>query len=213
MIVSPLPPLPDASDQDVVALAREGSEAAYSELLRRYRRPVFKLILRMVHDEHLAEDLTQDTFVKVVEGLDSYDSKRKFSAWIFKIANNTALDHQRRKKLDTLALDGSPYATTPDTLAATALQVRAPTPTPTPTPMDGGALGSAIQQSIAQLRDEYRLCFLLRHVENRSYDDIADLMNLPLGTVKTYLRQARNEMKHTLGEAGFRTRFGRRPIA
>src|SRR3972149_5182716 len=114
--MSPPLPLPDCSDQDVVDLARQGSEDAYRELLRRYRRPVFKLILRMVHDEHLAEDLTQDTFVKVVQRLDSYDRTRKFSAWIFRIANNTALDHQRRKELDTLALDGSPYATTPDTL-------------------------------------------------------------------------------------------------
>ena len=106
--MSPPPPLSDASDQEVVALARERREDAYRELLRRYQNPVFKLIQHLVHDRALAEDLTQDTFVKLVQSLDRYDPKRKFSAWIFRIANNTALNHLRRKQLDTLALDGSP---------------------------------------------------------------------------------------------------------
>ena len=103
--------LPDA---DVVALALEGREAAHRELIRRYERPVFSLVFRMVRDRELAEDLTQDTFIKVLSHLDRYRAEFKFSSWLFKIANNVAIDHLRRRQLDTVSMDGSPHATTPD---------------------------------------------------------------------------------------------------
>src|SRR6185436_10253978 len=110
------------SDQEVVVLARTGQEAAYRELLRRYERPVFSLIYRMVRDRALAEDLSQDTFVKVLNALESYRPEFKFSSWVFKIANNVAIDQLRRRELNTLSLDGSPDARTKDEVEATALQ-------------------------------------------------------------------------------------------
>ena len=80
--------LPDeistATDQEVVAWARQGHERAYRELVRRYQRPVFSLIYRMVRDRERAEDLAQETFVKVLNALDSYQPQYKFSSWIFK---------------------------------------------------------------------------------------------------------------------------------
>ncbi len=87
--------LPNASDVAVVRRALGGTEAAYRELVRRYQRPVFSLLYRMVRDRELAEDLAQDTFVKVLNALDSYRTEYKFSSWVFKIANNTAIDHLR----------------------------------------------------------------------------------------------------------------------
>src|SRR5258705_7784131 len=108
------------SDQEVVALARAGQQAAYRELLRRYERPVFSLIYRMVRDRALAEDLSQDTFVKVLNALDSYRPEYKFSSWVFKIANNVAIDQLRRRELNTLSLDGAPDARTKDEVEATA---------------------------------------------------------------------------------------------
>ena len=110
-----------ATDQDVVVWAREGHETAYRELLRRYERPVFSIVYRMVRDRELAEDLTQDTFIKVLNALDRYNPDYKFSSWIFKIANNATIDHLRRKELDTLSLEGAPQATTQDRIEATAL--------------------------------------------------------------------------------------------
>ena len=113
--------LPDA---DVVALALEGREAAHRELIRRYERPVFSLVFRMVRDRELAEDLTQDTFIKVLSHLDRYRSEFKFSSWLFKIANNVAIDHLRRRQLDTVSMDGSPHATTADAVEASAIERR-----------------------------------------------------------------------------------------
>jgi RNA polymerase sigma-70 factor (ECF subfamily) len=187
-----------ASDQDMVAWAQEGHEAAFRELVRRYQRPVFSLIYRMVRDRELAEDLAQETFVKVLNAIDSYRPEHKFSSWIFKIANNAAIDHLRRRELDTLSLDGAPDAVTPDRQEATALQVGARAESPLEE-MEARELGSQIDRAIARLRPEYRACIVLRHVEGRAYEEIASILSLPLGTVKTYIHRARAELRETLG--------------
>ena len=186
-----------ATDQQVVGWARDGVEAAYRELLRRYERPVFSLIYRMVRDRELAEDLTQETFVKVLNALDRYRPEFKFSSWIFKIANNAAIDHLRRKELDTLSLEGGPDATTPERVEATALQLGDHTESPLEE-LEARELGSTIEMAIGRLRPEYRSCIILRHVEGRPYDEIAGILDLPLGTVKTYIHRARAELKECL---------------
>lgn len=189
--------LRSASDQDVVALARDGREAAYRELIRRYERPVYSLIYRMVRDRETAEDLAQETFIKVLNAIASYRPEFKFSSWVFKIANNTAIDHLRRRELDTLSLEGSPHATTAEGMEATALQVSSGDESPLET-VEAIELGGEIEQAIGQLRPEYRNCILLRHVEGRAYEEIAEMLDLPLGTVKTYIHRARHELRLAL---------------
>lgn len=195
-MVSPLD-LSTATDQEVVVRAREGVEAAYRELIRRYQRPVFSLIYRMVRDRELAEDLAQETFVKVLNAIDRYRPEFKFSSWVFKIANNSAIDHLRKKELDTLSLEGGPDATTPDRLEATALQIGDSGESPLEE-LEARELGSAIETAIGKLRPEYRTCIILRHVEGRPYDEIAEILGLPLGTVKTYIHRARAELRELL---------------
>src|SRR3977135_2878503 len=90
------------SDAEVVAWAKQGQEAAFRELVRRYERPIFSLLYRMVRDRALAEDLAQETFIKVLNAVGSYNPQFKFSSWIFKIANNAAIDHLRKRELDNL---------------------------------------------------------------------------------------------------------------
>lgn len=189
--------LASATDQDIVALAREGREAAYRELIRRYERPVFSLILRMVRDRQLAEDLAQETFIKALNAIASYRPEFKFSSWIFKIANNAAIDHLRRRELDTLSIDGAPHATSADDIEATALQVGDRSETPL-AELEARELGSAIERAIGRLRPEYRSCIMLRHVEGMAYEEIAQLLDLPLGTVKTYIHRARHELRDML---------------
>jgi RNA polymerase sigma-70 factor (ECF subfamily) len=185
------------SDQEVVLMARAGREAAYRELIRRYERPIFALLFRMVRDRELAEDLSQETFVKALNAIESYRPEFKFSSWIFKIANNAAIDHLRRRELDTLSLDGSPHAETPEAMQATALQIGARQESPLDT-VEAKELGGAIEVAIGRLRPEYRSCILLRHVEGRAYEEIAEMLDLPLGTVKTYIHRARNELRQAL---------------
>ena len=185
------------TDQEIVVLARAGEEAAYRELIRRYERPLFSLLFRMVRDRELAEDLAQETFVKALNAIESYRPEFKFSSWIFKIANNAAIDHLRRRELDTLSLEGSPQAETPEAIEATALQIGGRQESPL-AEVEARELGGQIEAAIAQLRPEYRSCILLRHVEGRAYEEIADILNLPLGTVKTYIHRARNELRQAL---------------
>jgi RNA polymerase sigma-70 factor (ECF subfamily) len=192
------PEISTATDQQVVAQARDGAEAAYRELLRRYERPVYSLIYRMVRDRELSEDLTQETFVKVLNALDRYRPEFKFSSWIFKIANNAAIDQLRRRGLDTLSLEGGPDATTPDRVDATSLQVGAGGESPLEE-LEARELGHSIERAIGQLRPEYRACIIMRHVEGRAYDEISDILGLPLGTVKTYIHRARAELRTALG--------------
>jgi RNA polymerase sigma-70 factor (ECF subfamily) len=186
--------LPDA---DVVRLAQQGREAAFRELVGRYERPVFSLIFRMVRDRETAEDLAQDAFIKVLNHIDKYSPEFKFSSWLFKIANNVAIDWMRRKRLDTVSMDGSPHATTAAEVEATTFDLAAQQESALDE-MEARELGSAIERAIAKLRPEYRACIMLRHVEGRSYEEIATTLDLPLGTVKTYIHRARHELRRAL---------------
>jgi RNA polymerase sigma-70 factor (ECF subfamily) len=182
------------SDQEIVALAREGRESAYRELVRRYERPVFSLVFRMVRDRALAEDLSQDAFVKVLNALDSYRPEYRFSSWIFKIANNVTIDHLRKRELPTLSLDGAPDARTQDEVDRTAFQATDGSESALDE-LQARELGGFISEAISKLRPEYRSCILLRHVEGRAYEEIAEALDLPLGTVKTYIHRARHELR------------------
>jgi RNA polymerase sigma-70 factor, ECF subfamily len=187
--------LPDA---DVVALAKQGRDEAFRELVRRYERPVFSLIYRMVRDRETAEDLSQETFIKVLNHIDRYRPEFKLSSWLFKIANNVTIDFLRKRQVDTVSMDGSPHAASASEIEATSFTVEARGETALEE-MESRELGTAIERAIARLRPEYRSCILLRHVEGRSYEEIASILDIPLGTVKTYIHRARHELRDALG--------------
>ena len=152
----------------------------------------------MVRDRELAEDLAQDTFIKVLNHIDQYRPEFKFSSWLFKIANNVAIDHLRRRQLDTISMDGSPHAH--DRGRGRGDLVRRRGAAGTRARRDGGARSSAPPSSgpSRRLRPEYRACIMLRHVEGRSYEEIAATLDLPLGTVKTYIHRARHQLREAL---------------
>jgi RNA polymerase sigma-70 factor (ECF subfamily) len=195
--MAPALDLPNLPDADVARLAQQGREAAFRELVRRYERPVFSLVFRMVRDSATAEDLAQDTFIKVLNHIDKYRPEFKFSSWLFKIANNVAIDHLRRRQLDTISMDGSPNAATASDIEATSFDI-ADRSESALDQMEAKELGSAIERAIGALRPEYRSCIMLRHVEGRSYEEIAATLDLPLGTVKTYIHRARHQLREAL---------------
>ena len=195
--MAPLLELANLPDADVVALAQQGRELAFRELIRRYERPVFSLVFRMVRDRETAEDLAQETFIKVLNHVDRYRPEFKFSSWLFKIANNVAIDHIRKRHLETVSMDGSPHAGTAAEVEATSFDVSVHQESALEE-LESRELGSAIEQAIAKLRPEYRSCIMLRHVEGRSYEEIAATLDLPLGTVKTYIHRARHELRRAL---------------
>jgi RNA polymerase sigma-70 factor (ECF subfamily) len=196
----PLLDLANLPDGDVVVLAQQGRETAFRELIRRYERPVFSLVYRMVRDRETAEELAQDTFVKALNNIERYSPEFKLSSWLFKIANNLAIDHLRKRRLPTVSISGAPGASTASEIEATSFEVAGHSPSALET-LEARELGSAIEQAIAGLRPEYRSCIIMRHVEGRSYEEIATTLDLPLGTVKTYIHRARHELRKALEEA------------
>jgi RNA polymerase sigma-70 factor (ECF subfamily) len=186
------------SDRSLIAAARRGSEDAYRSLVERYQRPVLGLVVRIVRDRGWAEDLAQETFVKAFRALETFEIERKFSSWLFKIANNTAIDALRRRRVDTVPLESEnperldPLDSTagPDVLAPDTLQ-------------RGRDLGRALAAAISELRPDYRAVIQLRFVQGLAYEEIAGVMDLPLGTVKTHLHRARKSLVETLTAQGW----------
>lgn len=187
----------DLDDRELATHAARGQEPAFRELLTRYERPVFSLIYRMVRDRTLAEDLAQEAFIRAFNAIGTYKTSYKFSNWILKIANNHTIDHLRKRKLETVSIDGSPHARTADEVTQSQVVIASSDETPAEY-VEHRELGNQIEQAIAGLREEYRTVIVLRHVEGYAYDEIADIMELPLGTVKTYLHRARGELRESL---------------
>ena len=178
-------------------MAARGREPAFRELLVRYERPVFSLIYRMVRDRTLSEDLAQEAFIRAFNAIGSYKTGYKFSNWILKIANNHTIDYLRKRRLDTVSIHGSPHATTADEVSQTQVVIESRDENPHEY-VEHRELGSQIEQAIGELRAEYQTVIVLRHVEGYAYDEIADIMVVPLGTVKTYLHRARGELRKSL---------------
>ena len=185
------------SDKELVRLCQKGDERAARELVARFQRPVFSQVQRMVRDQELAEDLAQEAFVRAFDRLEQYDPDYKFSSWLFKIAHNLTIDHLRKKELDTVSIHGAPDATTPDEQEATAVTLESRQERPDER-FEAEALGEEIEAAIGELRPDYREAVLLRHVQGHSYREIAEIMDVPLGTVKTYIHRARNELQEKL---------------
>lgn len=190
---------PVPSDKALAAKVSGGDERAFRELMTRYEKPVFSLVYRMVRDRGLAEDLAQETFIRAYTNIGSYNPSYKFSSWIFKIGHNLTIDHLRKKRLDTVSIHGAPDALTEDEQARTSLDLEDTGELPD-TYVENLELGSQIERAISRLRPEYRTATLLRHVEGYSYQEIAKIMDLPLGTVKTYIHRARLELKEALAD-------------
>lgn len=188
----------DRTDQELVRLCLKGQERAAHELVSRYQRPVFSFICRMVRDRELAEDLAQDTFIRAFDNLAKYDPDYKFSSWLFKVGHNLTVDHIRRRELDTVSIHGAPDAVTSDQQEATSVILESEFEQPDEL-LEARELGASIEEAIERLRPEYRTAILLRHVEGYSYDEIAEVMEIPLGTVKTYIHRARAELQDMLG--------------
>ena len=187
------------TDGELVAEALAGSEPAYAALLARYERPVFTLLVRMVRDRPTAEDLAQDAFLKAFDKLATYDPGRKFSSWLFKIAHNTAIDHLRRREVETVSLD-EPAGDEPDAPVRAVEDTAGETPAAAAERSD---LSRALARAVGRLRPEYREVVTLRYQAGLEYGEIAEATGFPLGTVKTYLHRARKELAGLMAEEGW----------
>ena len=183
------------ADGELVQTAIAGREASFEELVRRYQRPIAAYIYRMVGDYDAALDLTQEVFIKVYNSLTRYRSEFKFSTWIYKIAHNAAIDHLRRfavrEQALTTGFDGE--------RREISIESRRPTPEQE---SEREERRSEIESVVQLLPGAYRELIVLRHSHDLSYDEIADVTGLPLGTVKNRLFRARETMRELLVRRG-----------
>jgi RNA polymerase sigma-70 factor (ECF subfamily) len=186
------------TDEELAVEARRGSEGAFRELVERFERPIYGLLLRIVRRPDEAEDLAQETFVKAWKALGRFDASRKFSSWIFKIAHNSALDALRRRGEEPLSLDapvgdGDERPELPADSSAEDPLVRT----------TSRQAGRALELAMAGLRPRYREILLLRFSEGLSYEEIAEVTGAPLGTVKVHIFRARQELAQRMRAAGW----------
>ena len=180
-------------DIRLIARAKAGEEKAYRTLLGKYQGSVFSICLRMVRDRELASDLAQDVFLKVFTMLERYDPSYAFSSWLFKITSNLCIDYLRKRRVETFPMD-SPMDGADGEFTR---QYEAPDPTPE-TLMIRKEQMETLQAAIDELPEHYRMIILLRHQENLSYDEIANSLEIPLGTVKARIHRAREMLKDRL---------------
>lgn len=180
----------EARSSDILRRCRTGEEKAYRELIAIYQRPVFSLAMRMLRGAEDAEDVTQETFVRVFRSLDRYDSSRPFAAWIFTIAARLSIDHLRRRRLRPVPLTQRD----PDSGDERTLDVPDPSPGPE-TLASFEEEERRTQDLIDTLPPHYRIVVMLRHQQDLSYEEIAEALELPLGTVKARIHRARALLK------------------
>ena len=170
----------------LVQKAIKGDQKAYTELLDRYRDAIYFMLLKMVNNASDAEDLTIEAFGKAFKNIDQYAPNYAFSTWLFKIATNNCIDFFRKRKLKTYSMDQTikykddeiqqEYADTDPTAEKEILS---------------SEKSAMIRNAIENLPEKYRTAIMLRHHEEKSYEDIAQILDLPLGTVKAQLFRAR----------------------
>lgn len=191
----PTPPL-DASatsqqDRLWIERALRGDQSAYSLLMKKYERPLYFHILGIVRRTDDVDDLVQDIFAKAFVALQTYSPEYAFSTWIYKIASNHAIDFLRKKKLKTVSIyrqteEGETEMELPDTTYQPDRHILE------------DQRRTLIAEAIASLPEKYHRVILMRHQQEMAYEDIAEALNLPLGTVKAHIFRAREMLNKFL---------------
>ena len=182
-------------DRALVSRILGGDRDRFTELVKRYEKRVINYVYRITHRYEDAHDLTQEIFVKVFLALDRYDPKYQFSTWLFRIAQNSAIDALRKKAIAEVPLarptDDEPSGKEREFADGGVSPYRA---------LKNKQLSAAIDDAVGKLPADYRELIQLRHFAELSYEEIASMKKLPLGTVKNKLFRARNLLKEALSE-------------
>ena len=181
-------------DFRLVLLAREGDQKAYSDLMARYRDAIFFMLLKMVSNRDDAEDLTIEAFGKAFKNIHQYSPSFAFSTWLFKIATNNCIDFLRKKRAITISIDGG---LGPDKENERQIVLEADTLTPEET-LINQQKAILMKSVVSNLKTRYRTLIELRYFKEFSYEEIAEELTLPIGTVKAQLFRARELLYNIL---------------
>ncbi|HXT51207.1 MAG TPA: sigma-70 family RNA polymerase sigma factor [Thermoanaerobaculia bacterium] len=184
---------PPTPDEELVARVLAGDQGSFGTLVERYQDRLVSFLYRMLRDLDTAHDLSQEVFLRVYQALDRFDPQFKFSTWTFRVAHNLGVDELRRRKVRWVPLqrqdaeDESPW------------ERELPSAGPSPyQDLRNEQRGEAIQEAIDTLPGDYRELIVMRHYAELSYEEIAQLKRMPLGTVKNKLFRGRQMLKERL---------------
>lgn len=169
-----------AEEPTRIALAANGDEACRAWLVRQWTPPVYRFAVRLLRNEEDARDAAQDTLIKVLRNLDRYDPKRSFKTWVFGIARNTCIDRHRKRRRRAWDEPGDIIDAGPSPLQEVAKAQRA----------------ARLRQALDQVPPLYREVLVMYHFEHLKYVEIAEALELPLGTVMNRIFRARKKLRH-----------------
>ena len=188
----------DDSDESLMLRYRDGDVRAFELLVTRHRKALFNFILRFVRDTAAAEDVTQETFLRLVKGADAYERQAKFTTWLYTIARNLCVDAARRGKHRKAASLDAPLGD--EDGSASLLDLVPDTGAGVDRQAQSRELAVRLRQAIESLPDEQREIFLLREVADLQFNEIANVIGCPENTVKSRMRYALEKLREALEE-------------
>lgn len=180
----------DLSDEELVELAQEGSRPAFASLIARHKAAVFSMALRIVGNREDAEEAAQDAFVRAFRALDRFRQDAKFSTWLYRITTNVCLTKARQSRLDVTSIDAS----MDDDNDSAPLQIPDQDDNPDEL-IERSEFKNRVRALISALPPKYSAALTLYHIQDLSYEEISQTLDLPIGTVKAHLFRARNALK------------------
>ncbi|KIL53578.1 RNA polymerase sigma factor SigW [Jeotgalibacillus alimentarius] len=172
---------------------RKGDQDAFGEIVELFKDRVYHVCFRMLGNRHEAEDIAQEAFIRAYTNIHTFDIDRKFSTWLFRIATNLCIDRIRKKKPDYY-LDAEVSGTDGLTMYS---QVETDEPLPEEE-VESMELQESIQKEISRLPDKYRSVIVLKYIEELSLKEISEILELPIGTVKTRIHRGREALRKQL---------------
>ena len=172
-------------DDTFVKQAIRGEQDAYKKIMDKYQKPLYFHVLKMVRNHEQVEDLVQEAFMKAFRNLNSYNTDYAFSTWLYRITTNHTIDYLRKKKLNTTSIN-DPVKTRDGEM-----QIQISDEKETDREIIRKERKKIIHQAIHDLPEKYRKVIEMRHLQELSYQEIAEQLDLPLGTVKAHIFRAR----------------------
>ncbi|CAN2253437.1 MULTISPECIES: RNA polymerase sigma factor SigW [Bacillus] len=172
---------------------KKGDQNAFADIVDIYKDKIYQLCYRMLGNVHEAEDIAQEAFIRAYVNIDSFDTNRKFSTWLYRIATNLTIDRIRKKKPDYY-LDAEVAGTEGLTMYS---QIAADGVLPEDA-IVSLELSNTIQQKILKLPDKYRTVIVLKYIDELSLIEIGEILNIPVGTVKTRIHRGREALRKQL---------------
>ncbi|HLH62862.1 MAG TPA: sigma-70 family RNA polymerase sigma factor [Ktedonobacteraceae bacterium] len=179
----------ELDDMQLIAASKKGDQDAFAQLVQRYQRRVFNLVYRMLQHYEEANEITQETFLAAWQGLPAFRGDARFPTWLYRIAYNCSLKSLEQRKRDKALQEA---------LQAEQVLERAYGDKSADAQLEMHDRQAFIQELIARLPTKYRVVLILRHLQDMTYEEMAEILTMPIGTIKTHLFRARNLLKERL---------------